>query len=170
MTYPLDLVRARLTAQTTTRHYTGVGHAFSSIVKSEGYIGLYKGIRPTLLGIAPYNGINFATYEFLKQKFMKDKDRKEHPIGHLLCGAGSGAVAQTFTYPIDLIRRRMQMVGMPGTTTQYNSILHCAQSVVAEEGVKGLYRGMVACYLKVVPGMAVSFMTYEFMKGVLDIE
>lgn len=31
-----------------------------------GVVGLYKGLSPTLLGIAPYVGLNFAVYETLK--------------------------------------------------------------------------------------------------------
>jgi solute carrier family 25 phosphate transporter 23/24/25/41 len=70
-TYPLDLVRTRLSAQGEgpDRKYRNVRHAFRTILKEEGGIWsgcLYRGISPTLCGIAPYVGLNFAVYETLK--------------------------------------------------------------------------------------------------------
>ena len=51
MTYPLDLVRTRLAAQTTVKHYDGLFHALYVIAKKEGPRGLYRGLPPTLVGV-----------------------------------------------------------------------------------------------------------------------
>ena len=47
MTYPLDLVRTRLAAQTTVKHYDGLAHALYVIARDEGVRGLYRGLSPT---------------------------------------------------------------------------------------------------------------------------
>lgn len=66
VTYPLDFVRARLTIQNSEMRYTGIAHALQSIAKKEGVLALYRGISPTVIGIAPYVGLNFMVFEALK--------------------------------------------------------------------------------------------------------
>ena len=58
-TYPLDVVRARLAFQlgNGTPRYSGLGDTFRAICTQEGGVcALYKGIVPTMLGMAPYAG------------------------------------------------------------------------------------------------------------------
>ena len=57
-TYPMDVIRARLAFQVAGEGiYDGIGHAFKTIFTQEGVIrGLYRGIVPTILGMAPYAG------------------------------------------------------------------------------------------------------------------
>ncbi|XP_058215227.1 uncharacterized protein LOC131326455 isoform X2 [Rhododendron vialii] len=62
-TYPLDLVRTRLAAQTNTTYYRGIWHTIHTICRDEGYWGLYKGLGATLLGVGPSIAISFSVYE-----------------------------------------------------------------------------------------------------------
>ena len=65
----------------------------------------------------PYVGLNFAVYESLKDWLIKSKplglvqDSDLSVITRPACGATAGTVGQTVVYPLDVIRRRMQMVG-----------------------------------------------------------
>eukprot|EP00126_Sphaerothecum_destruens_P007188 Sdes_comp19730_c0_seq1m11703 len=166
-TYPLDLVRTRLTAQTAKGEYKGMVQGMVYIMKREGVFALYKGTVITLMGIAPYVGINFTVYDSLKKKASKfyqtDKVSKPSlPVSvSLTCGALAGACALTATYPIDLIRRRFQM---GSDKFPYKNVVDATLSITKTEGVRGLFQGLAACYLKVMPAMAVNFVTYEFMK------
>ncbi|KAL8496844.1 hypothetical protein ACS0TY_020504 [Phlomoides rotata] len=65
-TYPLDLVRTRLAAQRNDVYYQGIRHAFHTICRDEGFLGLYKGLGATLLGVAPSLAISFSVYESLR--------------------------------------------------------------------------------------------------------
>jgi len=133
-----------------------------SIAKTEGFFGLYRGLGATLLGIAPYVAINFATFDLLKRRFLPDKNSKYFHVINLSLGATAGGTAATLTYPTDLVRRRMQLQGFQGfDMPRYDSIFGCFRDIVKKEGVGGLYKGMVPCWLKVVPSMAISFMIYE---------
>jgi hypothetical protein len=76
----------------------------------EQFLALYKGLGPTLASLAPFVAINFATYDTLKTFFAK-QDKRPDAIQSLLLGATAGIVAQTACYPLDTIRRRMQMKG-----------------------------------------------------------
>ncbi len=97
-TYPLDVIRTRLAVQVTSVYYTSIAHATRTIIANEGYGGLLKGMRPTLLGIAPYAGVNFATFEWLKRTIgtYQNKDPKQlSTTTQLIAGSLAGAAGQT---------------------------------------------------------------------------
>ena len=81
----------------------------------------------------------------------------------------AGAFAQTITYPLDVLRRRMQVTGMDRMGYKYNNTWHAVQCVMAEEGIRGFYKGMIPNYLKVAPAIGVSFVTYEACKDLLGV-
>lgn len=165
--YPLDLVRSVLSVQTTNENYKGIADAMRSIVKADGILGLYRGLGPTLMGIAPYIAINMTTFDLLKRKYMpKSRDAPYFTLINLGLGATAGFVSAATTYPTDLIRRRMQLSGMKGShdLPAYRNTWHCITHTVATEGIRGMYKGMIPCFLKVVPSMAVAFTTYEFLR------
>lgn len=51
--YPLDLLRTRLAAQTKSSYYSGISSSLSTIVRDEGFAGLYRGLGATLLQVLP---------------------------------------------------------------------------------------------------------------------
>ncbi|KAF6097100.1 solute carrier family 25 member 42 [Phyllostomus discolor] len=65
ITYPLDLVRARM-AVTPKEMYSNIFQVFIRISREEGLKTLYHGFTPTVLGVIPYAGLSFFTYETLK--------------------------------------------------------------------------------------------------------
>ncbi|XP_063243359.1 solute carrier family 25 member 16-like [Bacillus rossius redtenbacheri] len=187
LTYPLDTIRARLAFQVTGEHvYTGILHAAVTMFKQEGGIrALYQGFVPTLCGMVPYAGLSFYCFENLK--FLCMKYLPGHTCGpcprntgglvlllpaKLLCGGLAGAVAQSFSYPLDVTRRRMQLAMMNPDTRKYGSgMVKTITLIYRQHGVlRGLYRGMTINYLRAVPMAAVSFTTYELMKQLLGLD
>jgi solute carrier family 25 phosphate transporter 23/24/25/41 len=168
-TYPLDLIRTRLSsAAPSAKQYKGILQAFVSIVRNEGPLATYKGVTATVLGIAPYVGLNFATYEVFKRFCIGHFPNTHSSFIHLTCGAISGAVSQTVTYPLDVMRRRMQMQGFDNHPS-YSSTWQCTKSIWAIEGVAGFYKGMIPNYLKVVPSISITFLVYEWMKTCMNV-
>ena len=102
------------------------------------------------------------------RKYFTPKDKTSPPVTKkLLCGALAGTFAQTITYPLDVLRRRMQVTGMPNVTYKYSGTWDALKKLVIQEGVGGLYKGMIPNYLKVAPAIGVSFVTYEACKEIL---
>jgi solute carrier family 25 member 42 len=66
LTYPLDLARARM-AVTHTEMYNSLKAVFQKTIKNEGFMSLYRGYVPTVLGVIPYAGTSFFTYETFKR-------------------------------------------------------------------------------------------------------
>jgi solute carrier family 25 phosphate transporter 23/24/25/41 len=129
-----------------------------------GIAALYRGILPTVAGVAPYVGLNFMVYESVRQYFTPEGQQNPSAIGKLCAGAISGAVAQTATYPFDVLRRRFQINTMSGMGYQYKSIFDAVRVIVAQEGAAGLYKGIAPNLLKVAPSMASSWLSFELTR------
>jgi len=88
-----------------------------------------------------------------------------------MCGAFAGASSQTVAYPLDVVRRRMQLAGAVSDGYKYSGCINTFVTVYMEDGVrKGLYRGLSINYLRVVPQVAVMFSVYELTKQYLSQE
>ncbi|KAF3030952.1 hypothetical protein E8E15_011408 [Penicillium rubens] len=164
ITYPLDIVRTRLSIQSASfadlgardpsQKLPGMFTTMAMIYKNEGGTkALYRGIAPTVAGVAPYVGLNFMTYESVRKYLTPEGDKNPSPYRKLLAGAISGAVAQTCTYPFDVLRRRFQINTMSGMGYQYTSIWDAVRVIVAEEGLRGLFKGIGPNLLKVAPSI-----------------
>ncbi|XP_071700948.1 uncharacterized protein [Rutidosis leptorrhynchoides] len=168
-TYPLDLIRTRLAAQRSTIYYNGIWHAFSTICRDEGFFGLYKGLGATLLGVGPSIAISFSVYETLRTYWKSQRPDDSTVLVSLTCGSLSGAASSTVTFPLDLVRRRKQLEGVGGRARVYNTgLLGTLGQIMRTEGFRGLYRGILPEYYKVVPGVGIVFMTYETLKKLLS--
>ncbi|CAI9297613.1 unnamed protein product [Lactuca saligna] len=164
-TYPLDLVRTRLAAQRSTVYYHGIGHALRTIIRDEGFVGLYKGLGATLLGVGPSIAISFSVYEMLRSNWKSQRPEDSTVMVSLACGSLSGIASSTATFPLDLVRRRKQLEGVGGRARVYNTgLLGTFGHIIRTEGFRGLYRGILPEYYKVVPGVGIVFMTYETLK------
>ncbi|RGP59939.1 hypothetical protein FSPOR_10978 [Fusarium sporotrichioides] len=160
LTYPLDIVRTRLSIQSASfaelgakpEKLPGMWTTLIQMYKTEGGMSaLYRGIVPTVAGVAPYVGLNFMVYESVRKYLTPDGEQNPSATRKLLAGAISGAVAQTCTYPFDVLRRRFQINTMSGMGYQYKGITDAIRVIVMQEGIKGLYKGIVPNLLKVAP-------------------
>lgn len=115
----------------------------------------------------PYVGLNFAVYESLKEWLVKARpfgliqDSELSVTTRLGCGAVAGTIGQTVAYPLDVIRRRMQMVGWKDASSivtgdgrekvplQYNGMIDTFRKTVRHEGFRALYKGLVPNSVKV---------------------
>ncbi|XP_016352171.1 mitochondrial coenzyme A transporter SLC25A42 isoform X1 [Sinocyclocheilus anshuiensis] len=166
ITYPLDMVRARM-AVTPKEMYSNILHVFVRISREEGLQTLYRGFTPTILGVMPYAGLSFFTYETLK-KIHTEHTGRSHPFSYerLAFGACAGLIGQSASYPLDVVRRRMQTAGVTGHT--YGSILGTMREIVMEEGViRGLYKGLSMNWVKGPIAVGISFMTFDLMQILL---
>ena len=163
--------------------YRSVWHTLTTIVREEGARGLYRGYVPTVLGMIPYAGVAFYSYEVLKSQMM---NRFSHVATRLsldgsgtvvltipatlVCGGLAGIVAQTASYPLDVARRNMQVHGMVSDPQTSPKVVKVLLGVYHKAGlVQGVFRGMSLNYYRAMPQVAVSFSVYELMKQLLGI-
>jgi solute carrier family 25 phosphate transporter 23/24/25/41 len=162
LTHPLDVIRLRLNVQPELR---GAYHAFQSVMAENGMRTLMKGYAPTVLSLSPFIAINFASFDILKSTVYPDPDAVRSPMMVLLLGACAGLVAQTCCYPLDTVRRRMQMKGKI-----YSSTPNAFATIFKTEGMGGFYKGMLPNAVKVVPNNAIRFFAYETLKKYMGVE
>eukprot|EP00927_Polykrikos_kofoidii_P046277 TRINITY_DN40494_c0_g1_i1.p1 TRINITY_DN40494_c0_g1~~TRINITY_DN40494_c0_g1_i1.p1 ORF type:complete len:645 (-),score=91.26 TRINITY_DN40494_c0_g1_i1:290-2224(-) len=164
ITYPLDMMRARMAAHRGPEgSYNGYLHAIRQISKNEGFAALWNGLNPTLLGIIPYSGISFSLFETLKQH-IRDREglQSDRDIGtgpRLAAGAFAGLVAQSATYPLDVVRRKMQV-----RPAEYPSISGTVLKVVSEEGAMAFFKGLSMNWIKGPLAISISFAVNDALR------
>ncbi|CAK7890745.1 mitochondrial carrier protein Leu5p [[Candida] anglica] len=180
VTYPLDLVRARITIQTASlskldkgklAQAPGIMQTIKDVYKNEGgFCGLYRGISATTLGVAPYVAINFALYEKFRDYMQQSSYDYSNPIWKLSAGAFSSFIGGVLIYPLDVLRKRYQVANMAGGELgfQYKSVSQALVSIFKNEGFFGAYKGLTANLYKIVPSMAVSWLCYDTLKEKID--
>eukprot|EP01129_Flabellula_baltica_P007166 TRINITY_DN2752_c0_g1_i1.p1 TRINITY_DN2752_c0_g1~~TRINITY_DN2752_c0_g1_i1.p1 ORF type:complete len:247 (-),score=45.88 TRINITY_DN2752_c0_g1_i1:48-788(-) len=166
-TYPLDLVRARMAAQVKNEQYANLIDALVKIYKHEGPKALFRGVNSTIQGIIPYAGVNFGTYEALKYYAPVDEETgRISTVTNLFCGGIAGATGQTVSYPWDVVRRRQQTWGFAEGTKAMSKdgTMKTMITILKQEGISALFKGISINYIKVSPGVAITFTTYEFIQ------
>ncbi|XP_026102482.1 calcium-binding mitochondrial carrier protein SCaMC-3-like isoform X4 [Carassius auratus] len=168
--YPMEVLKTRLTLRKTGQ-YSSVADCAKQILQKEGVLAFYKGYLPNMLGIIPYAGIDLAVYETLKNAWLQRYSEGSPDPGVLVlvgCGTASSTCGQLASYPLALIRTRMQAQASVKGAPQL-SMLTLFRSIVAQDGVVGLYRGIAPNFLKVIPAVSISYVVYEHMRKVLGV-
>ncbi|KAL2868734.1 putative mitochondrial carrier protein (Rim2) [Aspergillus lucknowensis] len=178
LTSPLDVLRTRLqsdfyrsqlkstqalqhsrpsVARSFILHFSETFEILFSIHRVEGWRSLFRGLGPSLTGVVPATAIKFYAYGNCKRLYPDllgiDKDATSV---HALSAASAGVVTGTATNPIWLVKTRLQLdkshVNSDGSIRppQYRNSLDCVKQVLQQEGIKGLYRGLMASYLGVI--------------------
>eukprot|EP00920_Eleutheroschizon_duboscqi_P025978 GHVT01064208.1.p1 GENE.GHVT01064208.1~~GHVT01064208.1.p1 ORF type:complete len:329 (+),score=53.08 GHVT01064208.1:216-1202(+) len=170
LTYPLDVWNTRFAVSSVASSYHQV-----TLVSYEGWGSLYRGLGPTLLGIFPYAGISFLTFETLKARVKRSRGEEAFGAAHsLVCGGLAGVVSQTATYPIDTVRKFMQAnsflykveeAGHHGNreVTIANAVRH----IVRTTGVRGLYNGVSLNWGKGFAAAGLSFTLNDALRKLL---
>ena len=166
LTYPLDVMRVR---QAVYDDIKGPVDAIRNIYQEGGIRCFYKGWTPTLLSLAPFIATNFATFDALKSWYIgPDGDPKSASTLVILgLGACAGLFAQSVCYPLDTIRRSMQM-----PNHNYNGILDCMYKIATNpngNGMKSFYKGLVPNAIKIVPNNGIRFLVYSKLTTYMGI-
>jgi solute carrier family 25 protein 42 len=168
ITYPLDIARARM-AVTQKCTYNNLFEVFVKMYRTEGIRSMYRGFTPTVVGVIPYAGTSFFTYETLKKLHTDYTGLTDpSPLRKLCFGATAGLLGQSASYPLDIVRRRMQTAGVTKTTHIYTSIWATLTHVARTEGIKkGLYKGLSMNWIKGPIAVGISFTTFEHVQRLL---
>ena len=105
----------------------------------------------------------------MKEKLPRDAKGRTGPLHTLLTGAAAGAIAHTLTYPLDTIRRRMQISGALGSMGSYANPWQCARTVIAAEGAGALFYGITPTVIRSLPNLGIQFLLYESIKRALGL-
>ncbi|XP_076057885.1 mitochondrial adenyl nucleotide antiporter SLC25A23-like isoform X2 [Oratosquilla oratoria] len=170
--YPLEVLKTRL-ALRKTGQYKSIADAALKIYKTEGVKSFYRGYLPNLLGIIPYAGIDLAVYETLKKNYIQNHSGDMNPSVFVItaCGAFSSSCGQVASYPLALVRTRLQaQVIAPGVSHNHPITMGgLFRHIISTEGVTGLYRGITPNFMKVAPAVSISYVVYEKCRQALGV-
>lgn len=157
--YPMEVIKTRL-AVMKSGQYKGLLDCGLKIYKREGAKALFRGYVPNLIGIIPYAGIDMTVYETLKIAYIKRNPGNPDPgvLVLLGCGTVSSTCGQLASYPLALVRTKLQAAATDDARLGFVSL---AKKIVKEEGFAGLYRGIAPNFLKVLPAVSISYVIYE---------
>lgn len=148
---PIELAKTRLQLQSTGQgNFQGPMQCLRNIYKQEGYRGVFKGLGITFLREGPSYGVYFVTYEMLTKTSSKETISTLHM---LLAGGFAGTASWVISYPIDVIKSRIQAE----RSNRYAGALDCLKKSVRAEGYSCLYRGLNSTILRAFPTNAATF-------------
>jgi len=150
VTYPLDLTKTRLQLQGEVAagdqvlKYRGMFQTAFGIVKEEGFFMLWRGMLPALYRHAVYTGIRMSVYEEVRSSLQRE-NKDGFPLWKkVIAGMTAGGMGQLVASPTDLVKTQIQMEGkrrLQGKPPRVNGTLDALKKILAQGGIKGLWRG-----------------------------
>ncbi|KAI9496456.1 mitochondrial carrier domain-containing protein [Zychaea mexicana] len=164
--YPIDLVKTRMQNQRSKvvgeLLYKNSFDCFKKVIKNEGFAGLYRGLGPQLVGVAPEKAIKLTVNDFVRNK-LTNKETGEIKFYHeMIAGGAAGGSQVVFTNPLEIVKIRLQIQGEQAKNSGVPR--RSAIWIVKHLGIVGLYKGASACLLRDVPFSAIYFPAYAHLK------
>ncbi|XP_067673212.1 uncharacterized protein [Haliotis asinina] len=155
--YSLDYARTRLANDAkaagkgaSERQFNGLIDVYRKTIKTDGFVGLYRGFVISCVGIIVYRGCYFGFYDTLKPILLGDKASL---AASFMLGYVVTISAGLVSYPIDTIRRRMMMTS--GEAVKYKGSIDCTIQILKNEGFMSMMKGAGANILRGVAGAGV---------------
>ncbi|XP_016287624.1 mitochondrial carrier protein SCaMC-3L isoform X3 [Monodelphis domestica] len=165
---PMEVLKTRLMLRRTGQ-YKGLLDCAFQILEREGTRAFYRGYLPNMMGIVPYACTDLTVYESLRWVWLYLGFDAENPSGivSLLSATLSSTCGQVASYPLTLVRTRMQAQDtVEGSNPTMRGVFG---KILAQQGMPGLYRGVTPTLLKVLPAVGISYVVYEAMKSALGV-
>jgi solute carrier family 25 citrate transporter 1 len=157
-------------AQQAHRKYKNVFQTAVVITREEGIGALYKGVVPTMLRQGCNQAVNFTAYNLIKKKVMERQGSSEIASWQsLVIGGFSGGMGPLVNNPLDVVKTRLQkQVVHEGKAPKYTGLIQACLLIAKEEGPLALWKGITPRLLRIMPGQAITFMTYEAVSSQMN--
>uniref|UniRef100_A0A336MJ81 CSON001943 protein n=1 Tax=Culicoides sonorensis TaxID=179676 RepID=A0A336MJ81_CULSO len=159
--YPLDSVKTRM--QSLSHISTTISTTLGDMIKKEGIMRPIRGMGAVVLGAGPAHALYFGTYEHTKE--LLAKVTVNNNVSYVLSAVTATLIHDAISNPTEVIKQRLQMYNSP-----YKSVIHCAQMVYQQEGMRAFYRSYMTQLCMNLPYQAIHFSTYEFFQNLLNKE
>jgi solute carrier family 25 uncoupling protein 8/9 len=146
--------------------YSGVMNAYSTIIRQEGFLGLWTGIGPAIMRNSIINATELASYETAKEFFLYKLGFRDNLQTHILSGSVAGFMATIIGNPIDVVKTRV-MAQVAGSGPTYNGAIDCIMQTLRKEGPLAFYQGVVPQFYRITGWNIVMFVTLEQLKAVM---
>eukprot|EP00924_Labyrinthula_sp_SR-Ha-C_P000080 snap_masked-scaffold_39-processed-gene-0.1-mRNA-1 protein AED:0.31 eAED:0.31 QI:0/0/0/0.33/1/1/3/0/318 len=148
VSYPFDTLRTRRVSfnKLQPNYKLGIWDLVRVIGKMEGIQGFYAGLGPTVAQVIPNIGLTFYFYEKISLVKLVSKD-----VDYIFRGGIAGFLAKCITFPLDTVKKRMQMHGSTENIPIFRSSVQCAKVMLQNEGlmdfIKESHRNFIKLFL-----------------------
>lgn len=171
---PLDVIKTRLQVHGlpkmphSGRKGSLIVASLEEIIKKEGMRGMYRGLSPTILALIPNWAVYFTVYDQFKALLHTHVDGNYQLTtgANVIAASGAGAATAIATNPLWVVKTRLQTQGMRSGVVPYKSIFSALKRIAHEEGIRGLYSGLLPALVG-VSHVAIQFPAYEKIKSYL---
>lgn len=164
---PMDLVKTRL--QVGAKDASGQARSsmgiMRDIVRREGVGALWKGTVPGATRAAVLTASQCATYDEVKQAWMRVLDAGDTMWTHLGASMITGLVSTTATAPVDVVKTYMFVGG-----AKYSGPMQCAMEIVRREGARSMFKGWTANYARLGPQTTIIFVVVEKLRSMAGMD
>ncbi|KAI8914199.1 mitochondrial carrier domain-containing protein [Gorgonomyces haynaldii] len=164
ITYPTEYVKTQLQLQNNaeTKRFKGPIDCLVKTVREKGVFGLYKGMSALVIGNSMKAGVRFLTFDQTKRFF--EKDGKVSGFGMMVSGLAAGiSEAVLVVTPSETIKTKLihdQNAAQP----RFKGLWHGTSTIIKEEGIAGIYRGLTAVVARQGANSAVRMTTYGLIR------
>ena len=171
--YPYDLFYTRLASDMNgkgqRRLYTNTFDCFNLTQLEGGFKNLYKGSLIQFCSILPMSIIMLPIYESVRPIFhglslYPDSTRLDIILEQIGASVTAGTIGMLIAYPVDTIKRWMQVHGSRGFTNVDKGIVNIVKGIRKVYGIRGFYKGAHIACLKVFPAAYIQFVIYEYIR------
>ncbi|KAM0840510.1 hypothetical protein ACQ4PT_023360 [Festuca glaucescens] len=170
---PLDVLKTRLQVYGLPSNLSSgsappgkvIVSGLQHILKTEGLPGLYRGLSPTIVALFPTWAVTFSVYNYVRG-LLRSQDVRNSELSveaNVLAASCAGIATAIATNPLWVVKTRLQTQGMRPGAVPYTGILSALHRIAAEEGLRGLYSGLLPS-LAGVTHVAIQFPVYEKVK------
>jgi solute carrier family 25 citrate transporter 1 len=163
---PLDVAKTRLQLD-SQRKYKGVSHCVSTILREEGARALYKGLSPFCAHLTLKYALRLGSFGFIRN-MLQGKPKPNQQVSKtstLIAGLSAGALeAVVIVTPFEVVKTRLQkQKGMNKAQLKYKGPMHCAATIVRQEGIFSLWKGVTATVLRQASNQGTSFLAVQMI-------
>lgn len=174
---PADLIKVRMQAdghmmsQGFQPRYSGLFDAFNKIIRTEGLLGLWRGVLPNVQRAFLVNMGELACYDHAKRFIIHNQVCNDNIFAHTLSSIMSGLAATALSCPADVVKTRMMnQAGSDGTMPKYRNPYDCLVKTVKIEGFRALWKGFLPTWARLGPWQFVFWVSYENLRLVAGLE
>lgn len=167
---PLELIRTKMQSQKLS--YAEMTEALKILIRHNGVSGLWMGLGSTLFRDVPFSAIYWFHYETIKRIF---RESSQTFTFNLAAGATAGSIAALFTLPFDVVKTHRQIemgekeIYSDKPSRSRSTTMTVIKRIYNQNGIKGLYTGLIPRLVKVAPACAIMIATFEHAKRFFQI-
>jgi len=157
---PIGVVKTRMESSLIKNQ--NMRDVIAKLITAEPRKQLFAGLVPTLLRDVPFSSFYFGFYVSFRNLLRLDSPGMEsNPLLNFAAAASAGCISSVLTHPPDVIRTRLQLANVDGTSSSSSSLLSTVQKMIRNEGWKSVWRGLFPRLVKRTVSTALTWTVFD---------